>query len=155
MDTALVHIRAVPPGNRLGRRSLRAASRAEQSGADRLGDPTGSVVKAHAHPALSLATVVLAAMLWTPLASAAAALRAQVSSCIPVADEDPATGVRGLTAAQRGVQLQYGWVTRSAADDGDKAGALAATTRLEICRFGADGNFICPASADVIRTSTG
>jgi hypothetical protein len=102
-----------------------------------------------AHQALSLATVVLAAMLWTPLASAAAALRAQVSSCIPVADEDPATGVRGLTAAQRGVQLQYGWVTRSAADDGDKAGALAATTRLEICRFGADGNFICPASADV------
>jgi hypothetical protein len=33
-------------------------------------------MKAHARPARSLATVVLAAMLWTPLASAAAALEA-------------------------------------------------------------------------------
>ena len=81
--------------------------------------------------------------------SAAEPLRAQVSRCIGVASPQGGTGVLGATAAQRSVRIQYGWATRSAADDPDKAAALQATTRLEICRVSPSGKVKCPASESV------
>lgn len=95
------------------------------------------------------AVVSLAVLLAAPAAFGAAPLRAQVSRCIPFAEVSSSTGVRGETPALRSVNIQFAWATRSAADDADKSGALAATTRLEVCRVSSSGKLDCPASKAV------
>jgi hypothetical protein len=81
--------------------------------------------------------------------SATEPLRAQVSRCIGVASPQSGTGVLGATASLRGIRIQYGLATRSAVDDGNKAGALKKTTRIEVCRVSSGSATECPASKTV------
>lgn len=101
-------------------------------------------------PSTWRSTVIsIAVLLASPAALGADPLRAQMSRCIPIATPSSSTGVLGETAALRSLDVQFGWVTRSAADDADKPGALQATTRLEVCRVNASGSVDCPASDTV------
>ncbi|MBI3203236.1 MAG: VWA domain-containing protein [Myxococcales bacterium] len=95
------------------------------------------------------AVISIAVLLAAPAAFGADPLRAQVSRCIPIATASSSTGVLGETATLRTLDIQFGWATRSAVDNGDKAGALQATTRLEVCRVSTSGSVDCPASKAV------
>lgn len=98
------------------------------------------------------------------LALGADPLLVQVSRCVPRPQHDPSTvdpnhptkietGMLGKTVPQRLMDIEFGYVTRTAADDADKPGALDATTRVEVCKVESNGLVDCPASNPVSPNS--